>query len=420
MKIQRSRRRIASVMCAGVLVAGLTACGSSDESGGSTAPSADESALGVPNKATGTPVTFGFISAGAGQTINTVDEIKGGQAAVDYANEYLGGVGGHPIALKVCETLDVPATATDCANQMVSEGVSAVLGGAIGVVDSVIPVLAPAGIPLILHNAPTQMGLTTPGVFSIFNSLSLFGGPAAWAQEEGMKRVDQVVIAVPAAQGAAKIGETLFKNAGLQVNTTSIPPGTADMSPQIASAAEADPDLYHIAGSSDFCTSALKAIKTLSPQANVAIIDRCITPGSSSAIPGGYEGVKVSTSANLNPGSDSAMLFTAVLAKYGDGATVSSMTSTGYSSALGAINALNAANIADVTSAGVMAGMKSAPPTELPNSGGIMFQCNGKQIAFSPNTCSTDGILATADQVGNLTDFQRIPADPALYTMDGS
>lgn len=420
MKIQGRRRHIASVMFAGVLVAGLAACGSSDDSGGSSATSADESALGAPNKATGTPVTFGFISEGAGQTINTVEEIKGAKAAVAYANEYLGGVGGHPITLKVCETLGVPATATDCANQMVASGAAAVLGGSIGVLDSVITVLSPAGIPLIMQTAPTQMGLTTPGVFSVFNSLSLFGGPAAWAQDEGMKRVDQVVIAVPAAQGAAKIGETLFKNAGLQVNTTSVPPGTADMSPQIAGAAEANPDLYHIAGSADFCTSALKAIKTLSPQANVVIIERCIAPGSSSTIPGGYEGVKVSASADLNPDLESVKLFTAVLAKYGDGAPVSSMANSGYSPVLGAINALNAAKVTDVTAAGIMAGMRSAPPIEIPNSNGIMFQCNGKQISFSPNTCSTDGILATADKDGNLSDFQRIPADPSLYTMGGS
>ncbi|CAM3212678.1 branched-chain amino acid transport system substrate-binding protein [Williamsia muralis] len=422
MKFYGRRRQIASVLFAGVLVAGLAACGSDDDGGGGggSSTAADQSALGTANKATGTPITFGFISEGAGQTINTTDEIRGAQAAAAYANDYLGGLGGHPIEVKVCETLGVPATATDCANQMVAAKASAVLGGSIGVLDSVISVLAPAKIPLIMQTAPTQAGLTTPGVFSLFNSLSLFGGPAEWAKEEGLKKVDQVVIAVPAAQGAAKIGETLFTNAGLEVNTTAVPPGTADMSPQIASAAEADPDLYHIAGSTDFCTSAIKAIKTVSPQAKVVIIERCISPQSSSAIPGGYDGVKVSASADLNPDLESVKLFTAVLDKYGDGTKVSSMSNYGYSPMLGAINALNAAKIADVTPAGVMAAIKSAPPTELPNSDGIMFQCNGKQIAFSPNTCSADGILATADKDGNLSGFQRIPADPALYKLPGS
>lgn len=423
MKIHGRRRRIAAVLFAGVLVAGLAACGSDDDGGGGGGESstvADESALGAPNKATGTPVTFGFISEGAGQTINTVDEIKGAQAAVAYANDYLGGIGGHPIEMKVCETLGVPATATDCANQMVAAKAAAVLGGSIGVLDSVISVTAPAGIPLIMQTAPTQAGLTTPGVFSLFNSLSLFGGPAEWAKEEGLKRVDQVVIAVPAAQGAAKIGETLFKNAGLDVTTTAVPPGTADMTPQIATAAEENPDLYHIAGSIDFCTSALKAIKTVSPQAKVVIIERCIGAGGSTSIPGGYDGVKVSASADLNPELESVKLFTAVLAKFGDGAEVSSMSNAGYSPTLGVINALNAASISDVTAAGVMAAIKSAPPTELPNSDGIQFQCNGKQISFSPNTCSADGILATADKEGNLSDFQRIPADPALYKLPGS
>lgn len=419
MKFDGRRRRIAAAMIAGVMVASLAACGSDDDSGGSAEASVDESSLGTPNKATGTPITLGFISEGAGATINNEDEIKGAQAAASYVNEYLGGLGGHPITLKVCETLGVPATATDCANQMVAAKVPAVLGGTLGTLDSVITVLAPTGIPLVMYIAPTQMGLTTPGVFSLFNGLSFFGGPAAWAQKQGFKKVDQVIIGVPAAEGAAKIAETFFKNAGLSVSTTSVPPGTADMTPQITSAAENDPDFYHIAGSADFCTSALKAIKTVAPDAKTVIIERCIEPGTSSSIPGGYEGVEVAASADLNPDLESVKLFTAALSKWGDGAGVSTTTNTGYSPVVGFANALNAANITDTSAAGILAALKSAPPTELPNSDGIMFQCNGKQLSFSPNTCSADGILATADKEGNLTEFERMPADPALYSMGG-
>ncbi|MCK0516779.1 ABC transporter substrate-binding protein [Williamsia sp. DF01-3] len=419
MKSQRRRTRIASALCAGVLVVGLAACSSSDD-GGSAEATADESALGAPNKATGTPVTFGFIGEGAGQTINSVDETKGAIAAINYANEYLGGLGGHPITLKVCESLGVPTGATDCASQMVAAKVSAVLGGSNGQADQVISVLAPAGIPMINHTQSTQAGLTTPGIFSMFNGLSYFGGPAGWAADEGIKSVDQIVIAVPAAEGAAKIGETLFKNAGLSVTTTSIAPGVADMTPQITSAANDNPGLYHINGSADFCTSAIKAVKTVDPDAKMSIIERCIAAGNAASIPGGYEGLKVAVSADLDTTTPDGKLFSAIIAKYGDGADISSMTSAGYAPALGTVNALNAANITDTSPAGVLAALKTAPPTEYPNSGGILFQCNSKPIAFAPNICSADGILATADKDGNLSDYQKIAADPALYKMPGS
>lgn len=105
-------------------------------------------------------------------------------------------------------------------------------------------------------------------------------------------------------------------------------------------------------------------------------------------IPGGYGADRSRRSADFNPHLESVKQFTAVLAKYGDGTNVSSMSNCGCSQAPAAI--------------------KSAPPTELLNSDGIMFQRNGKQIAFSPNTCSADGILATADKKATF----RTPAYP--------
>ena len=104
---------------------------------------------GSPHKATGTPVTLGFISEGKSSAIDNTDEIKGARAAVAYANDYLGGLGGHPITLKVCESLGQPATATDCANQMVAANVAAVVEGVEGQIDATIAPLAAAKIPFV-------------------------------------------------------------------------------------------------------------------------------------------------------------------------------------------------------------------------------------------------------------------------------
>jgi branched-chain amino acid transport system substrate-binding protein len=54
---------------------------------------------------------------------------QGGQAAIDYVNDYEDGINGHPIVLKVCDntTLQAPASAT-CANQLVADNPLLVLG----------------------------------------------------------------------------------------------------------------------------------------------------------------------------------------------------------------------------------------------------------------------------------------------------
>lgn len=413
----RTPGRIAAPLMIAAALAVATACSSSSTS--DSTPSAEPIA-GSPNKAAGTPVTIGFISEGKSPAIDNTDEIKGARAAVAYANDYLGGLGGHPITLKVCESLGQPATATDCANQMVAADVAAVVEGVEGQIDATIAPLAAAKIPLVTHTASTQAALQTPGVFMLLNGLSYFGTPAAQAKADGVKKADLVVIGVPAAEGPARqIGALLYGNAGVGLNVTAVPPGTADMTPQIAAADGEHPDLYTVVGNDTFCTSALKAIKTVDPSVKTTIIDRCITPGGASAIPGGYQDINVVTTTDLSKDRPDGKLFASVLGKYGDGAKFGSTAAFGYSPMLGMVDALNAAKISEPTPATVTSTLQSAPATEYPLSGGVMFQCNGKQIALSPNICSTDGIMATADKAGTLSNYRRVAADAKLYSMPG-
>jgi branched-chain amino acid transport system substrate-binding protein len=415
-KLRTGRRLLAATLLSATLTAGMVACSSSDDSGDSAAkPSANESVLGTANKATGSPVTIGFVSEGKSQAIDVTDEIRGAKAAAAYANDYLGGIGGHPIEVKACEALGQPAVATDCANQMVQAGVAAVVGPSPGELDSLIDVLAPAGVPLVIQSGTTQKGLSTPGIFSLTNGTAYFAVSATAAKDQGLKNTLGIAIGVPAAEGPTKqIGAMIWGNAGLEFNVAGIPPGTADMTPQISSAG-ADADNFFVIGNDSFCTSAFKAIKTTKPTAPIFAIDRCITIGGGSSIPNGYEGINVATALNLSPDAPDSKLYSAVLAKYGDGAKFGQLSSAGYAPMLGMINALNAAKVTDPTQLSVMAAMKSAPPVEYPLTNGIMFQCNGKQISISPNICSADGILAKATKNGELTDFQQVKIDPSLY-----
>ncbi|NMD61414.1 UNVERIFIED_ORG: branched-chain amino acid transport system substrate-binding protein [Nocardia globerula] len=415
-KLRTGRRLLAVTVLSATLTAGMVACSSSDDSGSSAAkPSANETVLGTPNKATGSPVTIGFISEGKSPSIDTTDEIRGAKAAAAYANDYLGGIGGHPIEVKACEALAQPAVATDCSNQMVQAGAAAVVGPSPGELDNLIDVLSPASIPLVIHSGSTPKGLSSPGVFSLSNGTAYFAISAVSAKDQGLKNTLGIAIGVPGAEGPTKqIGGLLWGNAGLKFNVTGIPPGTADMTPQIASAG-ADADNFFVIGNDSFCTSAFKAIKTTKPDAPIFAIDRCITIGGGSSIPNGYEGINVATSQNLSPDAPDSQLYSAILAKYGDGAKFGQISSVGYAPMLGMIKALNAAKISDPTKETVMAAMKSAPPTEYPLTNGIMFQCNGKQIPISPNICSSDGIVAKANKNGELTDFQQVKIDPSLY-----
>ncbi len=423
MKTHSLRRRLAAA-CAvsAAVVVGVAGCTStSDDSSAGSSAAVDPAALGEPNQATGTPVTIGFISDGKTGYFDNTDEITGAQTAVSYINDYLGGLNGHPIDLKVCVAHGNPAEATDCANQMVTEQVPVVLEGAMGTVDATIDVLTKAQIPLVLHYLTSPKTLTTPGVWGLMNgNASNFGAPAEIAKDEGIDKAAIVTIDVPAAvAGANNLGKLTFANAGAETDVVTIAPGVPDPTSQITAASQDDPGIYSVLGTADFCAPVIKSIRSVAPEATISVIDRCIDPGASKSIPGGYEGVRVGTTVNLDPATDDVKLLAAALDKYSDGTAVSATTGYGWAPLLGFARAMNAAEVSDLTPETVKSGLASAPAQEYPLTDGITFQCNGEAFPLSKNDCSVGGIRATANEDGSLRDYQSFN-DPSLFTFPSS
>lgn len=396
----------------------VSACGSSATGGSATAADTAK-VLGGQNKATGSPVLLGLISDGKGTAVDQTGEIKGAQAAVGYANDHLGGINGHAIRLKVCSTQNVAAQAASCANQMVAAKTSAVLAGTLAEADQTITVLSAAKIPQFFSQASSNLALTAPHVFSMTNAVNYFSTPAAYAKQQGYKQATEVVIDVPGASGPARqVGSLLFGKAGVGFNVVPIAPGTADMTPQIQAAQSRNPQMYSLLGDATFCTSAIKALRTLAVNATIVAAETCVNSAASASIPGGYQGVKVVSTLQLDPAAQEYKTFNAALGRYGDGTRPASIPGIGYAVTLGLIRVLNAAKVQDTSPAGLEAAVKSAPAVPYPLNNGATFQCNGKAVPLSASICSSSGLLADAAADGTLSHYQVINAG-GLFTTGG-
>ena len=106
------------------------------------------SPLGQKQAATGEPITVGYVYDGVSDNLDASAELKAAQAAVKYVNEYLGGVGGRPLALNVCETKNTPAGAANCVTKMATAKVPVAISGVTSVPGDLYPPLAAAGIPV--------------------------------------------------------------------------------------------------------------------------------------------------------------------------------------------------------------------------------------------------------------------------------
>jgi branched-chain amino acid transport system substrate-binding protein len=355
------------------------------------------SPLGTPKKATGSVVTVGFVSDGKSDAIDNTSEIKAAQAAVSYANNYLGGLAGHKLALNVCETKQTPSGATDCATNMAQAKVPIVLTPVSGQSGTVYDGLKAAGIPYLQYGSIDQGVLagSPTTTFVLTNGIgTALAGPAGIAADAGVKKAGILVTDVPAASGPVSQAAPLFyKNAGVTADVIKVPVGEADMTPQIQAGISNGDGAFAMVGNPAFCTSAIKGLTTVGFKGPITVIQQCIDETSASATNGGYKGVNVLTTTNTDPKNKDYQTYLAVMKKYAKGVDTGGVAPGGYASVLSLVVALP--NLTgDVNAQTISAGLAAMAPTPLPLGGGITFQCDGKQVSLAPPICSTQVLRA--------------------------
>ena len=146
----RARTTRLMALVAAVLVVGAAVCANSP----ALAPTASNNKLlGTKNPAKGTPVKIGFVTNDKNDQTDNSIETPVADATVKWINDYMNGIGGHPIDLDRCVDLADPSKGTDCANQMIQDKVAAVVIGSNAVLENVWTPLHKAGIPVFLYGA---------------------------------------------------------------------------------------------------------------------------------------------------------------------------------------------------------------------------------------------------------------------------
>ena len=422
----RARRRARWLVALGVALVFLGAsCSSGGNSngasgGGSTGSSstADLSALGAPNAATGETFTIGLMTDGGGGTLDAQSSLveQGAKIATSYVNDYLGGIAGHKLDVFVCGNKATPAGAQDCANQFVEKKVSAVVWPFTGQ-GAAVPIIANAGIPIVIGSGSSNEELTTPGVFIITGGYpGTLGAFALDAKNQGKKKFAMVVIDVPAAtQGAQALGGIVFKNAGVAYDVITAAPGTADLTPQLQQAVSDGADAIGVTGDVTFCTSFLQAYDTLGLTQTKYVIGTCNDQSVVGALPNALEGAREATLTASGP--DDA-LYAAMVAKYGDGSIdANPISSSGVAAGVGAVMNFAAGlkgYSGDVTAAGILTHYQQGASGTIFGSGGLSFKCDGTAIPLLKNICSSAFQMAVLNGDGTTKSSEKIDAS-AMY-----
>ena len=393
------------------------ACGGKSDSGGKA--SADEgstaanaSVLGTPNAATGAPVKIGLISNGVGQGFDQAIDTPVAKATADWINAYSGGIGGRPIQIVVCEDQSDPAKAADCAAQMISDNVVAVVYSSNGVYESSWRPLSAAGIPTFIQAVGTKSAGEEPKNTFIFNNAqaSTIDGPLALALKHKAKVLSVISVDIPAAtvNYTEGPGPKKIEDAGVKLDLIPVPIGTPDMTVQTQQLVHKNPDgAVNILGNDAFCIAALNGLKAAGYSGVISANEQCITDNTIKGVGADYvKGIRVIAQVPLTDTQDpSTQLYTEIMHRWAPKEPVDA-TGTFMFLAMTGLDAATAGLKGDVTPQSIIAAAKSMPWIEQPGSGGRHIRCNGKADTTQPAVCSNAVLYATLDGQGKPANYE--------------
>jgi branched-chain amino acid transport system substrate-binding protein len=407
--------RTGAVLACAIAAVSVAACGSSSSgsssssastgaSGGATtsaasssaAPAASSSALGTPKAAKGTPVVFGMINIESNSGADFPEVREAAQAAVNYVNNYGGGLDGHPIKLNVCITDGSPATSVQCANKLVAQHPVAILGGSDLAGAATLPIYKKAGLDLFGGMDLTPAESSMPNSL-IFNDVAQSGNSDIGVYAVKTLHAKNVsVIAIGDTQGTSQAkGFELpaVQQSGGTAKLFSLPPSQADASSVVASATGASPDAILLESPSQ-CVSILTALKSLGNSKPVLSIDPCSAPNVVKAANGGADGMywfepyKDLLAADQ---SKDVMLTKAILAKYAPAKiAIDSPALAGLSTVMDVWAAFKSAPVSKLNSAYMYKTLQAGThPAFLSTT----YNCSSHPIAKEPAVCSANEYL---------------------------
>ncbi|WP_169816365.1 ABC transporter substrate-binding protein [Nocardia miyunensis] len=357
---------------------------------------------------TGTPVKIGLISPEGGALGSLPDAREAAQAAAEYVNKNLGGLAGHELELVICKEKEDPASAHDCANQMASAGIVAVVAPVTSQGDALVPTITGAGIPYVTMMGTSASEMTADNSHIITSGLpGSFGGTAAYAAGHQYKKVAMLVEdAGSVMSGVQMMAGPAFQQAGIGLKVVGVPMGTPDATPQVSAALGDHPDAVLITGDGTLCTSVLRAMQTLGSTAAKLAPQTCMGPEVLSAVGNAaVEGVHIVGNADVTSSDPDSVLFRSVMAKYAPSTSIYGYAYSGYQALLGFVRGVEGVK-GNFTAATVSAALGATNHVQLPIGHGLTYTCDGHQVPMLKAICGKGAIITTVKD--------GKPADPEV------
>ncbi|MCU1395528.1 MAG: putative lipoprotein [Ilumatobacteraceae bacterium] len=363
--------------------------------------------------ATGDAVKIGVLWP-EGPTVNLPELGESAQAAMSYANDCLGGIGGHPVDVVGCKIDETnTASASDCANQMVEAGVAAVVVTITSSGSTIVPIITGAGIPYIVSGGASPEENINPAnlVFGATGGVAAdLGAMAVQAKNAGLDHI-ALLVTEGAAAGVGGLAGIPFGKAGVKADIVPIPAGTPDMTPQLTAALSGGAQATAVIGDSTLCISYLQAAASVDADGTHYVIATCIGDDVISAVGAdAINGATVFENTDVSGTDAESTLYDAVMAKYSPKTPLGGFSPTGYVAALSLVRGV-AGLTGDVTKDSIAAAMRATKGIAIPAGLGTTYSCATPPLPPLTAVCSSQALVGTITD-GKISDLQVLDAGP--------
>ncbi|MFK7919301.1 MAG: ABC transporter substrate-binding protein [Ilumatobacter sp.] len=237
---------------------------------------------------TGEPIKIGVQNLEGDPNGSFPEYSLGVQAAADYINAELGGLGGREIEIELCKSVVSPDDSQRCANELSASGVEMALS-TINFFGNHFPIYAGAGIPVVVGTPITIPDFTSPGVYAIGaggGCLGVHTGLVEFAtnQIEELEGIDVQKVGVPWADTPPGVvcyndleakpldvlngtepgdAERAGSKPGLTYVGVPIAPAAPDVTPQATEVLDFDPDVIIFSAQGADCWNFVAALGRL-------------------------------------------------------------------------------------------------------------------------------------------------------------
>ncbi|MFN8017574.1 MAG: ABC transporter substrate-binding protein [Acidimicrobiales bacterium] len=350
-----------------------------------------------PTKATGKPLVIGMVNQENTAAGSYPELSQAVQAGIEFVNEQLGGVGGRPLELEVCNTEFSAEGSTSCGQQFSEEKVPLVLGG-IDVFGNAIETLGRNGIPYLGGIPVSVQSVQAPNSFQW--SGGTWGAAVAFAQHAATKakakRVSIVYGEFGSITHSAEVAQQVLDGYGVKVQLVPYPILDTDITSALNAAKASDPDAIFLLAADTGCKAGFDSIKALGIDAAKYFVGACAAPTIIDDLPTGEtNGTLLNVEGPISrshPNPDFAF-YAGVIQQYGDGLDPVGAGTVSYRAFMNTYVLMRKLADADkqITPKAITDLIREQK--DEPSFAGHPYTCDGKQFAGLPAMCSPQQIL---------------------------